>query len=307
MATIILPRKSVFIPSLRPQGIPVLNRDHFFADGLKGWWPSHFRSGQKVLHDYSGNGNDLVNLGNTNKEVFDSNLGRGIRYPVAMGNDPNRAYEVSHNLGITEFPVTIAVWCHAIRKNRFSHAMSFSDSTDTSVYGIRRVDTNVWQGIWDSTFLFGVVPVTFNRPELIVFSCFHADLRILYVNGLLDAVTTTTDSFGDPDRLRIGSSADSTPGNVWEGHIWDSAIWNRTFTEDEIFEMYNAPTRWGHYWQPSSYIVVKPPPQDIEGSLLTDADTFNEGFVQPIGMRGSTLEDADILNHGVIISEFRFE
>ena len=185
------------------------------------------------------------------------------------------------------------------RLSRDSACISFASDSSTLRSNLKQnSSTNQWRAEWQGSSNNSVDVADFNNPSMLVWSIKSAERRELYVNGLLSSGDTTSEAYTTHNRFRIGSAADSSPSSPLEGMVWEVAFWNRTLSKNEIWEMWNAETRWSHYWKPKLYLSVKIPVQDIEGSLLTDADTFNEGFVQPIGLLGSNVEDTDTLSQG---------
>ena len=285
---------------MRPQGIPVLNRDHFFAKNLKGWWPRGYHFFANTLIDYSGNGNHLTHLGLHRADSFlvHPNLGYGGHWQEQEEN-VDKSYQRSDNMGVTNYPMTFALWGQPVRLGRTTTFVSFANGgAATPRSHIGTTTGNLWNGDWQGSSSSSVDTFDFNNPSMIVWSVESAERREFYVNGLLNTANTTTEAYDVHNNFRIGSRADSTPNNPLEGKVWEVAFWNRTLNASEIWEMWNAETRWDHYWKPKLYISIKSITQDIEGSSFTDIDTFNEGFVQPIGMLGSNVEDTDILFQG---------
>jgi hypothetical protein len=56
------------------------------------------------------------------------------------------------------------------------------------------------------------------------------------------------------DTLWIGRNS---AGHGFYGRMGDVMLWSRALTPGEVWALYNQPTRWSHYWQPSRRVWVQ--------------------------------------------------
>ncbi len=305
MSSILIPLKKPLQSRTKPSWIPTINRGSWQAKDLTVWYPIFGEPLQGKIFDISGNGNhaDEFNApsnvvrriskdGNTLEFLDDTTQWIALNKPTLISENNLHTFTGwirSDNLGQTNTILSIA-------NENVASPDRFAIGLNSTGVGRFFIDAGAGGHILGTTVLNNTDPI---------FICGRntgKNKHDLFVNGLLEDTAAIDDGvdLANLTRLTLGTFADSTPSSPCDGEIWDIRVYNRALSDAEIYALYNTATRYDLWWNPKLYIIQAPSIQDIEGSILTDVDAFNEGFVQPIGLLGSNVEDTDTLNHGSI-------
>ena len=312
-------------PSIR-SSIPVLNQSSSHADGLVLWIPATILHKKELI-----TGRDLT----ISTSLAMTNVGNhGSAWETQIDNTEMAIVEDSDDgefdFGLSD-PFTLSLWV-VITSTQTGALLCKAGSTATQrQYQIfTGLDPNAIESrVHGSNGMSWGTDVRGKGPTLVTLTKSGAEATAdvsCYINGIkVHTNTAGTDTTNNADVI-IGARRDDDtnggiafPSNVGET-FWDIRIYNRELSSSEVFSLYHPATRWDIYWQPKLYIPVKNV-QDIEssvltdadilfdgkvdlgaaGSLHTDADIFNQGFVEPLVISGSLFTDADTLLDGGIL------
>jgi len=323
MAPVLIPRKRSLI---RPHGVSQINYASPQAENLLLWYSLNQGAGRTII-GFHNNVRSSGTFIDQNPDSWDikPDGGYGLKFDTA-----DRYVDVGETHITATYPITYIayVWkeTSVINSTFFmnrstDNAGLMEPNAAAGTLAYQNFDGNGWQ--WTSgpaivTGEFSINVVTIYEGVDTV------DAWVVSRGGGFDKETESrgrTKTSGLLDDLDIGNDEFGYNLRYVRGTLFDIRIVQKRYTDNDVWGLWEPQTRWDLYWQPRLYIpVYHVPDQDIEGSILIDADTLNQGdvdhglsgsiltdvdtifngFVQPFNMFGSTLEDEDTLSQGDI-------
>ena len=247
MASILVPRKR---PSVRPFGVPVLNRDSPQAQGLVAAGINF--SGRP--YDLTGNADVSFNSGAA--QVVNPRLQIG---QAVGGQSNNRYIDISNFSTFSALfgsEATIAIWLQ-----NDSDADPPSSSSDTGIGAMSLnnshypwTDGNIYMGLLSSNRPITYTPVLdlTTLHLMTVTSKTGTNNYKLYHNGIEVAAGTSSSFSLGSGNLHIGASNFSA--YVYKGTIYDWFMWNRYLPPEVVYHNYAHP--FDLYWQPRLMVPV---------------------------------------------------
>jgi hypothetical protein len=258
------------------------------ANGLVGFWPLTDGSGS-TAKDISTGGNDGTIGGTTTWES--STIGNVLSLDGSTGRS-------DASVSVSGMPVTLTAW----------FKVPDTDPVDQCVVGIAdssvadnqlRMIVDGATGAAEANSYDGTVraatgtTVTNDNAWHFCVAVFESSTsRKVYVDGVLEATNTSTQTITALDRVSVGVTADSTPFGYCSGDIQNVRVYNRALPATEVATLSTRP------WEGTNYGTLWPysPPVPSSATLSTDtaATSLNvdlEGWWLCTDGSGTTLVD----------------
>ena len=216
------------------QGPYQLNTDSLQARGLYAWYPLVGLGGGDTLPNRSLTpGLDLAFPGGTADPAW-STTAHG---PTLLFDGTDDYLQVNPAGTLPGLPFTLTAWVIPTALSGETTVIYYGDSGSGSQMYLLGFDDAAPRAMHRFSGAPGIaVGSNVNTGELIhIAGVFVSDSeRSIYVNGVLEATSTTTESIPTPDRIGLGSARDSTPGQYLTGHILDARIYSVALIDAEI-------------------------------------------------------------------------
>lgn len=207
-----------------------------------GYWRLNEASGD--LTDSTGNGNTLTANGTpaySQTGLLPNDGGDG-----AILFDGGDYFNISSNLGITDYPVTITFAMTTTSNN--DGVVWFGDTGETNVYMTAFLTNDTTQFISARAVNTSIIDTSGTETDVNTGSTFFVQVtwasatdREVWINGVSDGSSSTSVTFPTPDEFSIGRLDDSSPGNNFSGTLDEVAIFDQDLGADAltIYNLFN--------------------------------------------------------------------
>jgi len=254
-----------------------LNQNSMQLAGLRGAWVfNEFAHSLSVRDMLDRNNGSLITAGSGfGWQPTDNEIGMGLYSPggvsgnLALTDCGNEA-----TLQVSTTGLTICIW---LRMYQNLGGTSFpgvigkgnSDSNSSGSYLMYiagsppKLNYFHWSGSARKNALTGATSLDFQRTYHLAATWRPSTRVSIFVNGLRDATTTTSVSatLDNPAyNLLFGSNQGNTgKGNYpFRGVVHEGRLYDRALSEDEIWQLWNPPTRWELYRAPQRFFGLSP-------------------------------------------------
>ena len=209
------------------------------TNGLVGWWPFNGNA-----NDESGNGYNGVVINSQTNLTTDRNGNNNSAYTFV--NSTQSGIQTTSNVSINSTSISASLWFNPSSNLTISSGQKILISGTGNVpiqftYNNGGICIEWWsnQGVVQHT-----VPMSFNANTWyhVAFSgAVSSDLKV-YINGIEYITSTTANSLRSMSNgsLLFGISSSSSWPSPFNGKIDDIGMWNRTLTQQEITQLYQA-------------------------------------------------------------------
>ena len=232
------------------------------ANGLVAFYPLTDGTGS-TAKDITSNANDGTVGGTTTWES--SSIGSVLSFDGSTGRS-------DASVSLSGMPVTLAAWFKVPNTNPSDQCVvSIADSSvaDNQLRMIVDGPTGVLEASsFDGTVqaAIGTTAINDNAWHFGVVVFESSTSRKVYVDGVLEATNTSTQTITALDRLSVGVTGDSTPTAYCAGDIQNVRVYNRALSATEVATLFNRP------WEGTNYGTLWPysPPAPADATLSTD-------------------------------------
>lgn len=202
------------------------------TSGLMAWWKLDESTGS-IAYD---------SVGTYSGTIYGAGRINGVS-GNALSFDGNDYAEINNRI-IEGYPFTIGVWLRTTSSSSQAVVnLAYSGSTK-SYYGIEIASGGAVRSVARNTnarYINGV-QVNDGQWHHIVAVYSSASSRILYVDGMLNGISSSSSTFNvNSNRWSFGRWGDSTPSNYFTGDIDEVRLWNRALNSTEVQQLYMNP------------------------------------------------------------------
>ena len=246
-----------------PQWPFILNQNSPLAQGLVGWWPSGLIGGG-VIYDFSSGGNRDATLGGA---VWQAHTLAGS----CLHFDGSDDYADTASTPVSVEPLTMACWFKPGRVTAAEDLMVIAPAAGTGDAWRLRAAGNVNFDPVQAISRDGAESEARSTGP----GFFPGDGHTWYLATSIHVSNTERHAFLDGENkgsdtgnrnptgtAKVSFGAFRTDGtfNPFLGEIGPAYIWNRALSDDEVWSLYNPPTRWDLYWQPRTIVMASEGP-----------------------------------------------
>lgn len=241
-----------------------INRNSPQLANLVGCWPYSPSAYFTFIKDWVGTNNATL-AGTHLWGQSDNELGFGDYLPgngdgyADCGNTPE--------LQITTGGLTVCIWVRMYQSlggGGWPGLIAKGDvDTTTASYNMYLGTNNTlrfqnWSGGAARNNIIGATSMDYQKTYHLAATWLPSTRVSVFVNGIQDATSTTSISatLDNPNyNLLIGSQQKGANKAYYQfrGIIYEARIYNRALSEDEIYQLWNPPTRWDLYRSPIRY------------------------------------------------------
>ena len=245
----------------RPTPPYVFNKDCSQAQGLQAFWPLGEPSAL-MYHDYvrtkgsyklTQNGTMAIAPGPFSDGLATSNTG-------STSNWLQIASAV-----VTDYPATMACWVYPLDVTTYRNCLVVSQEASAGDYMTLDLGGDIGgdpvvADVNEVGFATTTTGYVANQWQHICGVYTSTSLVAAYLNGGGKGTDTSSGTPNGWNTTVVGAGRfSSTTFSPINGRLAHACIWNRTLTDDEVFELYEPPTRWQLYYPVGTRKYFKAP------------------------------------------------
>jgi len=330
MSDILIPKKRIIQPNIKPNITAILNTDHQLAQGLAGCWPFNEGGGLSV-YDHSGNDNHGVLTGGATWTASRDGGAVQLRYNTAQ--HILMPYAPNMNLLDAEATISLRGTWNDTELNRGIFLARYNSATGRRIWNVGLLYGEATAYFDDDGSDYNLEYLTASDAVYVQGDQFHIAATCaggtisVYTDGVLVATNSSGPSSIDSDSVQpihIGSTDAAEMRRITGTAIEQATVYSRAFTADEIawlhaepYAMFEYPTD-RYISLPTSSLVTEDKSYNADIMLTVNDEAYEAdiaigasmredwGAMWPIEINANSVISSDVTDWPCLITDIHF-